>query len=112
MVAPIWQSQPCYPVLLELLVDFTLILPGIQMLLTDPFNNPHPLVATGQLQLAAWKLLGINSRQREFQARLPNCWLQDGAGALTQHMKVPERDRIAGALNGKLILFHALSSHF
>ena len=111
MVAPVWRSQPWYPALLELLVDFPLILPGIQMLLTDPFNNPHPLITTGQLQLAAWKLSGINSKQREFQAGLPSCWQQVGAGVQTQHTKVPGRDGIAGALNGKLIPFRVLSSH-
>ena len=51
----------------------SLILPKDPMLLIDPFNNPHPLVATGQLQLAAWKLSGIDSKQREFQRKLPNC---------------------------------------
>ena len=33
------------------------------MLLTDQFNNPHPLIAAGQLQLAAWKLSNVDSKQ-------------------------------------------------
>ena len=105
LVAPVWRSQLWYPALLELLVDFPLMLPGIPKLLSDPFGKPHPLMATGQLQLAAWKVSGIDSRQTEFQARLHSCWQQDGAGAQTQHTKVLGGDGIAGALNGKLIPF-------
>ena len=92
-------------------MDFPLILPRLPMLLLDPFSKPHPLMATGQLQLAAWKLSGIDNRQRAFQAKLRNCWQQDGAGAQTLHMNVLGGDGIAGALNGKLIPFHVLSSH-
>ena len=111
LIAPVWRSQPWFPALLELLVDFPLILPRLPMLLSDPLGKPHPLMATGQLQLAAWKLSGIDNRQRAFQAKLRNCWQQDGAGAQTLHMNVLGGDGIAGALNGKLIPFHVLSSH-
>jgi len=105
LVAPVWRSQPWYPALLELLMDFPLILPQIPMLLSDPFGKPHPLMTTGQLQLAAWKLSGIDSRKREFQARLHNFWQQDGAEPQTQPTRVLGEDGIAGALNGKLIPF-------
>ena len=111
LVAPVWRSQPWYPALLDLLVDFPLMLPQLPKLLLDPFGIPHPLMATGQLQLAAWKLSGIDNRQREFQAKLPSCWQQDRVIAQFQHAKVLGRDGIAGALNGKLILFQVLSSH-
>ena len=55
LVAPVWRSQPWYPAFLELLVDFPLMLPRNPILLTDPFNNPHPLIAAGQLQLEVIK---------------------------------------------------------
>ena len=77
------------------------------MLLT---GKPHPLIATEQLHLAAWKLSGIDNKQREFQARLPSCWQQNGAKAQTQHTNVPGGDGIDGVLSGKLIPFHVLSS--
>ena len=41
-------------------MDFPLILPRLTMLLSDPFGKPHPLMATGQLQLATWKLSDID----------------------------------------------------
>ena len=92
-------------------MDFPLMLPRLPTVLSDPIGKPHPLMATGQLQLATWKLSGIDSRQKAFQARLHNCWQQDGTGAQTVRMKVLGGDGIAGALNGKLIPFHVLSSH-
>ena len=112
LVAPVWRSQPWYPALLELLVDFPLILPGNPMLLTDPFNNPHPLIVAGQLQLAAWKLSSVDSKQKEFLKKLPNCWQPDGVEAQIQHTRAPGRDGIAGAVYGKLIPFQALSNPF
>ena len=81
------------------------------MFLSDPFGKPHPLMATGQFQLAAWKLSDIDNRQRAFQAKLHSCWQQDGAGGQILHMNVLGGDGIAGALNGKLIPFHVLSSY-
>lgn len=81
LVTPIWRSQPWYPALLELLINFPMILPEDPKLLMDPSSNPHPLVVAGQLQLAAWKLSGLGSLQQEFQRRLPSCWLQDGVAA-------------------------------
>ena len=111
LVAPIWRSQPWYPALLELLTDYPVVLPRNPELLSDPAGNPHPLMIVGQLQLAAWKLSGIDRLQQEFQRKLPNCWQQDGVGGQTQHTKVHGRDGIAGVLNSKLIHFHVLSNH-
>ena len=110
LVAPVWRAQPWYSALLELLIDYPLILPDNPMLLRDPFDKPHPLVTAGQLQLAAWKLSGVASKQREFRGRLPNCWQPDGARGLTQHIRVPGEDGIAGVLSGRLIPFHVLSN--
>jgi len=73
------------------------------MLLSDPLDNPHLLMTAGQLQPATWKLPSIDSRQKEFQVRLCNCWQQDGAEAKTQHMKMLGGDGIADALNGKVV---------
>ena len=61
LVAPVWRTEPWYPTLLELLIDFTLALTADPALLTDPFGKPYPLMAAGQLLLATWKLSGIDS---------------------------------------------------
>ena len=98
-MVPVWRSQPWYPALLELLVNFPLIiLPRNPTLLTDLFNNPPPLVATEQLQLVAWKLSSVGSKQKEFLKKLPNCWQLDGVEAQIKHIRVPGRDGMAGAV--------------
>ena len=53
LMASGWRSQTWYLALLELLVNFALILPRNPTSLTDLFNNPHPLVAAEKLQLVA-----------------------------------------------------------
>ena len=110
LVAPIWRSQPWYPALLELLIDLPLTLPDNPELLMDPFGVPHPLVVSGQLQLAAWKLSGVDSLQQEFQQKFPSCWHRDGAQEQILHTKVHGKDGIAGVLKEKLIHFRAPSS--
>ena len=64
------------PVLLELLIDYPLILPTDSDLLVDPANSPHPL---------------------------PNCWLQNGAMAQTEHIRVLGRRGIAGVQNKRVV---------
>ena len=108
LIAPVWRSQPWYPALLELLVDFPLLLPVDQVLLTDPFGKPHPLMTAGQLHLAAWKLSGVDSLQEEFQKKLLSCWPPDGVRGQTLPTRVPGDDGMAGALNRRWIPFRAL----
>jgi len=108
LIAPVWRSQPWYPMLLELLTDFPRVLPVDPALLTGPFGEPHPLTASGQLQLAAWKLSGVGSWQEEFQKKLPSYWPPDGARAPMIPTRVAGNDGIAGVLKGKWIPFRAL----
>ena len=108
LIAPVWRSQPWYPALLELLIDFPLALPTDPALLMDPFGKPHPLMIAGQLQLAAWKLSGVDSLQKEFQKKLLNCWQLDGVKGLTTPTRVHGSNGMAGVLNGKWIPFHVL----
>lgn len=56
LVFPVWPTQPWFPVLLELVCDFRLILKPTSSPLVSPHGIPHPLLSTGSLQLAAWKL--------------------------------------------------------
>ena len=36
MVTPVWDTQPWYPALLELLIDYPLLIPAHKELLRDP----------------------------------------------------------------------------
>ena len=67
IVSPVWPAQPWFPVLLELACDVPLLLKPSSTLLVSAKGEPHPLLVTGALQLAVWKLSGTNSAGRDFR---------------------------------------------
>ena len=111
LIAPVWESQPWYPTLLSMLVDFPTLLPTHSDLLTDPFGQHHPLAQSGQLQLAAWTLSGRDTQQKAFQQKLLSYCSQDGARAPTPLIRVAGGNGSAGVCHGKWIPFRALSIH-
>ena len=110
LVTPVWNAQPWYPDLLDLLVEYPLLLPMHNQLLLDPFNRIHPLVVRNQLQLAAWKVSGNPTMQKEFQNGLQTLSSQDGAKVPTQHISQGGHGGLAGVLRGRLIPFRVISS--
>jgi len=62
LVAPVWDMQHWYPLLLELLVELPVLLLVSESLLQDLFNT-----VTGQLQLAVWKVSGSSLRGGYFR---------------------------------------------
>jgi hypothetical protein len=77
LVAPVWPSQPWFPVLLELAVQPPLILPNRRDLLQGPQGLPHPLLDRGALILAAWRLSGVASEATVFRQAWSNfCWAE------------------------------------
>ena len=105
LVAPIWPSQPWYPTLLELLVDFPRLLPHQQdlYLYTEGMNLPEIC-----LDLAVWPISANGLRQRSFQRKLPiSSWLHGG-----RRQQSPTtccfRSGLAGVRNGAQIPFQAL----
>ncbi len=107
-----WSTQPWYPLLLDLLIEQPLVLPRSQSLLKDPFNQVHPLLEKGQLELAAWKVSRNSTLREEFQRGLQiSCW-QDGAKAQTPHISQAGVNGVAGVLRGNLIPFQQMSNSF
>ena len=102
LITPLWQAQAWFSALLELAVENTLLLPMRQDLLVDAFNQLHPLVSQGRLQVVIWKVSEVNSLQPEFHNTC--CW-QAGAREPTLHMNKAENVGFAGVLQGKWILF-------
>lgn len=74
LVAPVWQAQPWYPLLLEMCVAPPFLLPQYPGLVTRQ-EEVHPLLS---LQLAGWLLSGNPILRREFQKGLKTSWLQPG----------------------------------
>lgn len=64
-----WTSLLWYPMLLESLIDMPILLTMHPDMLSNPFNERHPLMVHKKLQLAAWKLSGSNTELREFQKK-------------------------------------------
>ena len=109
LVAPVWPSQAWHLTLLSLLVDLLILLPTHVDLLRDSFNRPHPLLVQRTLQLAAWKVSGRDSWQRDFQRRLQTSWQQDGVEEPSRLTSQPGRGGWAGVIDGVWIPFRVAS---
>ena len=101
LVAPVWQAQPWYPLLLEMCVAPPVLLPQYPGLVTR-LGEVHPL---SNLQLAGWLLSSNPTLRREFQKGLKTSWLQPGGRGPHQPIHQLGESGIAGAVNGKLIQF-------
>ena len=55
IVTPTWQTQPWYPPLLQMSIDFPVLIPMSPRTLTSPLGEVHPLIVNKTLQLAGWK---------------------------------------------------------
>ena len=79
VIAPTWDAQPWYPMLLEMLVDFPALLPTWKKTIFLPLNQEavHPLWKN--LPLAVWPLSGDECKQKAFQERCAiSSWRQGG----------------------------------
>ena len=68
LIAPLWRSTPWFPVLLERLMDYPVLLPR------HFWGELHPLIGQNSLQLVAWKGSGRESTVKIFQMKLSNFW--------------------------------------
>ena len=64
IVTPAWETQPWYPLLLEMTVDNPILLPSFPGLLRQE-NELHPLV---RLQLAEWLVSGVDMKVQQFHS--------------------------------------------
>ena len=66
LVAPVWKSQPWYPKLLEMMVDFPILLPPREDLILPTHPECVPEVMP---QLAAWHISGSSTKTKKFRRR-------------------------------------------
>ena len=71
LITPAWQTQSWSPLLLQLTVRITLVLPKTQNLLLDPNREKHPLIEQGNLQLLVWTVSRKVYMHKEFWKTLP-----------------------------------------
>ena len=88
LIAPVWPSQPWYPVLKASVFQKAILLPSLPDLLLNVWGEPHPLLAQGSLTLATWPVSGLTSRTREFQSMHQPSLLLHGGKTLKLHTPV------------------------
>ena len=105
LVAPVWKSQPWYPKLLEMVMDFPILLPPREdlILLTHPECVPEVMP-----RLAAWLISGNGTKTNKFQKRARSCSSLPGGRNPPNHTTHAFTSGLAGAVNGVQIPFQVL----
>ncbi|CAG2254135.1 unnamed protein product [Mytilus edulis] len=108
LITPVWQSQAWYTLLLQMSVDYPVLLPMSHNTLLSPMKEPHPLILNKTLKLAGWTVSGDHLTQLEFQSKLKNYSL--GLGNREQDLltTVPGISGLAGVTHWKLVSFQHL----
>ena len=105
LIAPVWKSQPWYPALLEMMVDFPILLPQRK----NTVNPTHPGCAPEVIpQLAAWRISGDATKTKRFQKRAQSCSLPPGDRSPHGRMTHFSESGWTGAMNGIVIPFQDL----
>ena len=102
LLAPVWKSQPWYPVLLGMLVDYPRLLPRDSRVMI----NPDPSILTPQL--VVWRISGINTGAISFRRKLWNSCSTPGEQRLTSLTTHSLGNGIAGVISKVLIPFQDL----
>jgi hypothetical protein len=104
VIAPLWPTQPWFTRLLELIVDYPVIICKRKALLTLPHTNKkHPL--TKKLQLIACKVSGNSFENEDFQKCLPIFSCHLGNVAPRSSTVYSSKDGFVSAVKGKSIKF-------
>jgi hypothetical protein len=107
LVAPVWKTQPWYPLVLELLTGFPLLLPQEQWTVISPVQKVF-IMPEGVPQLAIWPLSGRSAEQQAFQRQLLNCSEPYREARLNPTSSLSSKSEIAGVRIGVEIPFKAL----
>jgi hypothetical protein len=105
LVAPVWNSQPWYPILLGMLVDYPALIEPAEDLVIPAHQLAQPEVIP---QLAVWNISGRDTETKRFQKMVQNFWLHHGGTRQQSPMTPCLINGLAGAVNGAQIPFQAL----
>ena len=108
LVAPTWQSQAWYSVLLSMCIHNPFLLPHRKDLLLDALGRPHPLLVNQTLRLAAWLIFGNHWHQKAFQTKLQSLYQTPEEEVRSLLTNRPGASGLAGVVNGRLIPFNEL----
>jgi hypothetical protein len=110
IVAPIWQAQPWYPLLLTMAVHNPIKLPPSHDLLRSPQGEIHPLVVAKSLHMAAWRVSGNVQKLKRYQDDHDQYSHMHGDQVPEQLIKAPGMCGIAGVGTHRVIPFEHLWS--
>lgn len=108
LIAPIWTTQPWYPVLLDMAIQEPILLPTINELLRNPKGEFHHLIENQSLQLGAWLISGDQTQRINFRKRLPSSFQDQERREHAIVTSQPGRNFVAGVIEGRLIQFSVL----
>lgn len=101
-----WPNKGWFPLVLEMLVDFPILLPLDHKIITGMDGELHPSLKS--LHLAAWRLSGKIYRQKEFLSRLQTRSSQPSDPHLEHFTNKNGTFLLAGAKEGISIPFNVL----
>ena len=104
LVAPVWKSQPWYPILLKMLVDFPILLPHMENLIIPAHPEGVPAVLP---QLATWLISGNVSKTKKFR-RAQSCCSHHGNRSHPNPMTHYSGSGLTGVINDIQIPFQDL----
>ena len=102
LTAPKWPNQSWYARLLELLVDFPLVLPLGKDLLTQPHNHLRHQ-SLHSVRLHAWRLSSNPSKRKDFLTQLPNKYLEGDASLHELSMTASGESSLVGVVSNRWI---------
>ena len=85
VIAPVWPAQHWYLLLLQMLVDYS-VLHSHEDLILNPHQQAHPLIQNGYLTLAAWLVSEIPYQTATFQKTLCRSTMHHGENQPQNHM--------------------------
>ena len=98
LIAPIWTTQPWFPMILEQLIQIPRLLPIRKNLLKNAGDQNHPLIKNGQLRLGAFLVTGIPSKAEDFRKHLPISWQTPEKTAQQQFTNRPGENGVLGVI--------------
>ena len=98
LITPLWKTQLWYPIVLELLEDYTRKIPQQQDLLSMPMGQEF-LMQHGVRQLVAWPVSGNPIHHEDFLTRLQTPCLHHGGTKQTPTTVPPMLNGLADVSN-------------
>lgn len=93
-------TQSWYPDLLKMIRKIPRLLRSSPNLLVSAKGEPHPLLETGALQLATWKLSGEFTREKVFRAQWSAHWWPETVPLRIRHANQQGEIGLTGVFDG------------